>query len=98
MKQKKMMHLKPGMDVLNGKIVKTIDPREVVLMAISGNWSMVRRPSCIPYTCPIKELVDTTSTIIVPDNMPAGEANAKYGESYGVDWKYEGRKPATTLK
>lgn len=32
--------------------------------------------------------------IVVPDDMPSTEANTKYGESYGVDWVYEGKKAA----
>ncbi|QOQ83673.1 hypothetical protein INP81_07300 [Comamonas thiooxydans] len=29
--------------------------------------------------------------VVVPDDMPSTEANTKYGESYGVDWVYEGK-------
>lgn len=32
--------------------------------------------------------------IVVPDDMPSTEANTKYGESYGVDWVYAGKKEA----
>ncbi len=27
------------------------EDRDVVLMAVCGNWSMVRRPGAIPYVC-----------------------------------------------
>lgn len=30
--------------------------RLVKLMAISGNWAMVRRPHCVPYVVALKEL------------------------------------------
>jgi hypothetical protein len=33
---------------------------EVVLMATSGKWAMVRRPRCIPFCCEIKELKPIT--------------------------------------
>lgn len=32
--------------------------------------------------------------VFVPDDMPSTEANTKYGESYGVDWVYEGKTAA----
>ncbi|WP_054074782.1 hypothetical protein [Comamonas testosteroni] len=32
--------------------------------------------------------------VVVPDDMPSTEANTKYGESYGVDWVYEGKTAA----
>ena len=33
-------------------------------------------------------------TVVVPDDMSSTEANTKYGESYGVDWVYEGKTAA----
>ena len=32
--------------------------------------------------------------VVVPDDMPSTEANTKYGESYGVEWVYEGKTAA----
>ena len=32
--------------------------------------------------------------VVVPDDMSSTEANTKYGESYGVDWVYEGKTAA----
>jgi len=29
---------------------------EVILMAVSGDWAMVRHPRCIPFVCKVKEL------------------------------------------
>ena len=29
---------------------------EVILMAVSGNWAMVRHPRCMPFVCEVKEL------------------------------------------
>ena len=34
------------------------------------------------------------SAVIVPDHIHSTEANSLYGESYGVDWVYEGKKAA----
>lgn len=31
---------------------------KVTVLAISGNWAMVRRPRSVPYVCPLKELVE----------------------------------------
>ncbi len=33
-----------------------IEERDVVLMAISGTWAMVRRRGAVPYVAPVKEL------------------------------------------
>jgi len=30
--------------------------RDVILLAVSGSWAMVRRPKCAPYCCPLKEI------------------------------------------
>ena len=30
--------------------------RDVIVMAIIGEWAMVRRPRCVPYTAPKKEI------------------------------------------
>lgn len=32
------------------------DRREVILMAVSKSWAMVRRPKAVPYVCQVKEL------------------------------------------
>lgn len=29
---------------------------EVILMAVSGTWAMVRHPRCMPFVCEVKEL------------------------------------------
>jgi hypothetical protein len=39
-----------------GKWEYETDRREVVLMAVSGKFAMVRRPRCGPYVCSVKEL------------------------------------------
>jgi hypothetical protein len=30
--------------------------REVILMAVSKSWAMVRRPKAVPYVCQVREL------------------------------------------
>jgi len=40
----------------NGKWTYSIERRNVVLLALSGKWAMVRRPGCMPYVCEVKEL------------------------------------------
>lgn len=42
---------------LTGEWNRDYENRDVVLMAVSGAWAMVRRPGCIPYTVMVKELV-----------------------------------------
>ena len=38
-----------------GWVYQTID-REVILMAVSGRYAMVRRSGCLPYVCNKKDL------------------------------------------
>lgn len=33
-----------------------VEQRDVVLLAVSGVYAMVRRPGCMPYVCTIKDL------------------------------------------
>lgn len=42
-----------------GKWTYRTEDRDVVVMAISGKWAMVRRPRCVPYVCEVKELLPT---------------------------------------
>jgi hypothetical protein len=35
----------------------TVENRDVILMAVCGNYSMVRRPRCIPYVCDTRDLL-----------------------------------------
>ena len=39
-----------------GNCTFTIESRDVVLLAISGKYAMVRRKGCIPYVCSVNEL------------------------------------------
>lgn len=32
------------------------ESRDVILMAVSGSWAMVRRPRCVPYCAPLREI------------------------------------------
>lgn len=52
----KVIHNCPTLEVVGGKIVKSIQVRDVVLMTISGKYAMVRRKGCAPYVCLFKEL------------------------------------------
>lgn len=45
----------------NGKWEYETEERDVILMALSGKWAMVRRPKCMPYTVYVKELVLPTT-------------------------------------
>src|SRR5690349_2865238 len=51
-----IVHNCPGTEWKGGKIIKTVDRRDVVLMAIVGVYAMVRRPSCGPYVASVREL------------------------------------------
>lgn len=35
----------------------TVENRDVILMAVCGNYSMVRLPGCIPYVCKTRDLL-----------------------------------------
>lgn len=39
-----------------GKWIYETEKREVILMAVSGKYAMVRRPRCVPYVCSTKDL------------------------------------------
>lgn len=43
-------------NLVNGKWQYKVEMRDVILMARSGTWAMVRRPRCAPYVCLIREL------------------------------------------
>lgn len=51
------IHNNPTVQLLNGKFVKGVDPREVRVMAIAENFAMVRRKGAMPYVAPVRELV-----------------------------------------
>ena len=34
----------------------SVERRDVILLALSGKWAMVRRPGCVPYVCEVSEL------------------------------------------
>jgi len=55
--EKRVIHVAVKIDefVDSGWTYKT-DRREVVLMAVSKSWAMVRRPRAVPYVCQLKEL------------------------------------------
>lgn len=40
-----------------GKWTYATEDRDVILMAVSGAYAMVRRPSCMPYVAPVREIV-----------------------------------------
>jgi len=49
------VHTRLGARRANGWEYHT-EEREVRLLAIAGNWAMVRRSGAIPYCCMLKEL------------------------------------------
>lgn len=56
MKPQKAIHHHPYPSVINGKWKTLIDHRKVVVLSVTGNYAMVRRPRAMPYVAPIKEL------------------------------------------
>lgn len=51
------VHRKPMRDLAKGGGWHDwIDERDVILLAVSGPWAMVRRPRAAPYVAPVKEL------------------------------------------
>jgi hypothetical protein len=53
-----IVHLKTSpRSYQNGKWQYETEERDVILMAVSGKWAMIRRPRCAPYTAEVKELV-----------------------------------------
>lgn len=65
MKPKKAIHRFPMQEMIPGprvvgrdKIWRTIiDVREVEVLAVAKGYAMVRRPKCIPYVCPAREIL-----------------------------------------
>lgn len=53
---KKIVHQCPGVKWEGHHRTFTLDAREVILMAVSGNYAMVRRKGAMPYVAPINEL------------------------------------------
>ncbi len=52
----KYVHKCPKAELDNGKVVYSIDLRDVRVMASAEGYAMVRRLGCIPYVCLIEEL------------------------------------------
>lgn len=40
---------------------------------------------------------ESTKPVIVPNDASADECNLKYGERYGVDWVYEGKRAVSRI-
>lgn len=40
----------------NERWIYETEKRDVILMAVSGKYAMVRRSGCMPYVCPLKDL------------------------------------------
>lgn len=46
---------------IGDKLEYKTEDRDVILMALSGKWAMVRRPRCSPYVTKVDELVPPTN-------------------------------------
>lgn len=55
-KHQKAIHHHVSVRIRDGKFVNETNPREVLVMAVSGKWAMVRVPRCLPYVCREMEL------------------------------------------
>lgn len=45
-----------GKQIIKGEVQWEIETRDVILMAFSGNYAMVRRPGKMPYVCLLSDL------------------------------------------
>lgn len=63
MKRKMMIHREKITTVRNGKFVQVDDLRRVRVLAVAEGWAMVRRPGCMVYVCPVKELVPDDGSV-----------------------------------
>lgn len=50
------IHNYPMVRVERGKFVPYIDKRDVVILAVSGKWAMVRRPGAVPYVAALDQI------------------------------------------
>lgn len=56
---------------------RTIEHRDVVVLAVAGVWAMVRRPRCMPYVVAVRELVEVAKKPKTPaDTEPAAKEPA----------------------
>jgi hypothetical protein len=56
MKLYKAIHHATQQVIRDGKFVSERDDRDVDVLSVYGMWAMVRRPHCLPYVAPLKEI------------------------------------------
>jgi hypothetical protein len=55
-------HVRTPVSYSNRKWIYAEEDRHVVVLAISGQWAMVRRPRAMPYVARVSELFDAPPT------------------------------------